>query len=801
MSKSYSAGIVTAYGAAVRGGYTGTYEDFCRQQAQYGANADAVEQAKRDAQNAASNASTSATNASQASLDAISAKTQAETAAQSAQTIVDGAVSGINEATAASISAVQSEGNTQIGAVQSAGAQQTANARAQADAAVAAASAASSYAGDAGDAATNAANSATAAAGSATTAAGSATAAGQSADQAAASAASVSSASQQISQNATDIGLLKADLTDITGNEIINSWTMQRYIKTDVDPINISSPVVNSGYAYVVIPCTDGDEFTLTGTGAVAAGLWTFIDSSGYKLSQSAANAVATNLVLTAPSNSAYLVINVKPVNDYFVCKGDFLQKRISDIEEKLLYDTEAILNPVSGYVRSDTGGVVSSTVYKYATLYTIPNQKIIYNGGFNGNALTSLCFYTANGKYIPNSSVLAKNYDQEITTPENAYIIKATIADASHTGYIKYSTDESVVSKLGELSAIDANNSVIPKVVLPKESIAVIGHEWNMYYENVILGLTDAYYVVCRCTGNGLGRTAYKDCLRFTPSSGEQGAYTVYIEVYSKRTQALIDSGSFTLRVIADTAVTGKKAIFIGDSLTDDGVYPAEIQYNLSHGGIVSVGTINEDITYVGQTYNVNHEGRGGWTTTNYMTAQSVSGVANPFYNPSSQTFDFSYYMNQNGFSGVDLVSIYLGTNADTSFDVTIENLNAMIESIHDYDANIKILINTFHEAAGQDGCGNHNGLLSSQVLRNTRLNNTRLLLYEYESNNHVNVYPTTLYFNVDGEHDYSTVQQPLSSRNPETVVRQNNNVHPSVYGYLKFADSIYNQMLYLLA
>ena len=35
MSKTYSAGIVTAYGAAKRAGYQGTYEDFCRQQAGY----------------------------------------------------------------------------------------------------------------------------------------------------------------------------------------------------------------------------------------------------------------------------------------------------------------------------------------------------------------------------------------------------------------------------------------------------------------------------------------------------------------------------------------------------------------------------------------------------------------------------------------------------------------------------------------------------------------------------------------------------------------------------------------------
>lgn len=50
MATTYNAGIVTAYGAAVRGGYTGTYEEFCRQQAGYAQSAAAVEQAKEDVQ-------------------------------------------------------------------------------------------------------------------------------------------------------------------------------------------------------------------------------------------------------------------------------------------------------------------------------------------------------------------------------------------------------------------------------------------------------------------------------------------------------------------------------------------------------------------------------------------------------------------------------------------------------------------------------------------------------------------------------------------------------------------------------
>lgn len=53
MATTYNAGIVTAYGAAVRGGYTGTYDEFCEAQAHIATNADRAEEAADRAESAA----------------------------------------------------------------------------------------------------------------------------------------------------------------------------------------------------------------------------------------------------------------------------------------------------------------------------------------------------------------------------------------------------------------------------------------------------------------------------------------------------------------------------------------------------------------------------------------------------------------------------------------------------------------------------------------------------------------------------------------------------------------------------
>ena len=70
--RRYSAGIVTAYGAAVRGGYAGTYAQFCQDQAEFAQNARLVAQY-----------------ADQASGSKTSAETAAQAAAASAQEAAD----------------------------------------------------------------------------------------------------------------------------------------------------------------------------------------------------------------------------------------------------------------------------------------------------------------------------------------------------------------------------------------------------------------------------------------------------------------------------------------------------------------------------------------------------------------------------------------------------------------------------------------------------------------------------------------------------------------------------------------
>lgn len=106
MAETYTAGYVTAYGAAVRGGYTGTYEEFCAEQAKFGENAAAVAQAKTDVETMQDQVEQAAATFTDTTVPAAVATVQAEGATQ--------------------VQAVQGEGTMQAAAVETVGAQQKA---------------------------------------------------------------------------------------------------------------------------------------------------------------------------------------------------------------------------------------------------------------------------------------------------------------------------------------------------------------------------------------------------------------------------------------------------------------------------------------------------------------------------------------------------------------------------------------------------------------------------------------------------------------------------------------------------
>lgn len=84
-----------------------------------------------------------------------------------------------------------------------------------------------------------------------------------------------------------------------------------RFINCNVTNIDLNTYI--EGVTYVrttVVPCAEGDKFIINARGGAYPRPWTFIDASWTRISVADGAVAYTDYELTAPANSAYLIIN-----------------------------------------------------------------------------------------------------------------------------------------------------------------------------------------------------------------------------------------------------------------------------------------------------------------------------------------------------------------------------------------------------------------------------------------------------------------------------------------------------------
>lgn len=177
------------------------------------------------------------------------------------------------------------------------------------------------------------------------------------------------------------------------------------------------------------------------------------------------------------------------------------------------------------------------------------------------------------------------------------------------------------------------------------------------------------------------------------TAYSGNNGyMWYMYDANFALVKQYLINSGHGQARSFLAESLSDCSLLAIGDSTVDHDVMTQELLEHFTAFGatITLLGTLGSGLN--------KNEGRAGWKASDYLTGKTYNGVVNPFYNPTSQTFDFSYYMTNQGYSAPTFVVIQLGIN-DLYNGATKENtwscIQTMIDSILDYNNGIKIILN----------------------------------------------------------------------------------------------------------
>lgn len=332
----------------------------------------------------------------------------------------------------------------------------------------------------------------------------------------------------------------------------------------------------------------------------------------------------------------------------------------------------------------------------------------------------------------------------------------------------------------LPSYKCLDVENT---KMSVPSNIYCLKGREFNLYFDNCILGNADDYlYYV-----DNKNFALYNHKARINSSANLDINATLSIAKGNDAEFNKLNSIPLNIHYRLPYEGTQKivKVMMIGDSnsynLADSGFI---IDNGISALTVEQIGTQGAD--------DKKCEAYPGKTSDYIVSSQS------PFYN--NGNFDFSYYMNNNNFSYVDVVTIMFGTNdmfsvgSDVTMFSYIENIvnryKTMINSIHLYNANVKIAIMlTIPSADSQNGYNNSN---HARFKRNLYYLNRRLKEeFDNKENNNIYLLPTNCA--LDSIYNFSRIEINANDYNTEDKITiYNNTLHCTESGYHQLADVI---------
>lgn len=227
----------------------------------------------------------------------------------------------------------------------------------------------------------------------------------------------------------------------------------------------------------------------------------------------------------------------------------------------------------------------------------------------------------------------------------------------------------------------------------LPKSRFyQTIGLAQSWYYKNMATPPTDNIYV-------SIGPEFYEydnDKITFTNATAVSSVNGYVWEWYDSLLALIEESKNVGYgwgRSIVAENLSDCSLLAIGDSTVDQDVMTQSLLDHFTSEGhtLTLLGTLGTGLN--------KNEGRAGWKASDYFTDKQYQGVTNPFYNPTTQTFDFSYYMAQQNYNSVDFVVIQLGINDLYNYDESAiaplwENISLMIDSVLAFNNSIKVIL-----------------------------------------------------------------------------------------------------------
>ena len=461
--------------------------------------------------------------------------------------------------------------------------------------------------------------------------------------------------------------------------------------------------------------------------------------------------------------------------------------KNLCDESDKfvgLIYETNGVL-----YNEYTTHRATNYIEIEPNTIYTI-SAKGKNTGKFNIEGLR-YAFYTSDKTFI--SGFKPEGAWSTFRTPSTAKYIRFSMLQTNNekwqlerrqfaTKYVPFNT----------IAYNDESDEMFMN--FPSKSFAVTGLEYNWYlfnvrpdrYENEF---ASRYYMPTITSMARFGRFLRMKSNNTSTTTRVIGAEAKSLTKYGYKLFNIIVKNPANLQNVS--------VLVLGDSTTANGYVVQYLhEFAGSENKITTLGSLG--------TAPYNHEGRSGWRLYDYFHTSSN----NPFYNPSTQTFDAAYYFTNSGVSQPDIFIVNLGIN-DMHYDSSnlydakihaaefIEMMNTVIESVKGVNSSIKVAIclatppNTNPEAFGTSGVN----ICDYDEYRIANLVLCEALIDEYDYRESEGIYLIPINACLDTKYNMPTETGYPNSRSTQQITIPTNaaNVHPNSAGYHQIADEMY--------
>ena len=272
----------------------------------------------------------------------------------------------------------------------------------------------------------------------------------------------------------------------------------------------------------------------------------------------------------------------------------------------------------LDAYVRSFNGTVATGQPGWWCSDFIKVKPNTQYSAI---NNVRDRAFYTESKVYISGQYNSAPNF----TTPSNAAYVRFSHHNTNINTAI---LNEGAIAlpfeffyEQNEFPSISFDDIKV-EVILPDKIYAVVGDTLQLFYRGIIKAWNPYQYdIVINCV-KGAWHPRY---FEYTPVVGDIGTTTIEIKVKDNNGRPL---GSKTCSLITKGVVGSPaseiKSLFLGDSLTNARIYPAEAFRRLTGSGGSPSGSSLTNINFVGRKkfngiYGV--EGNSGWWWGNYLT------------------------------------------------------------------------------------------------------------------------------------------------------------------------------------